>query len=56
MTEKPLFRGKPSREFWQEVETASTPQEFRLVIYHLACKCQELEGRLEKVSEKCGEL
>lgn len=45
---KPIFYGDPSRRLWDEIN-AIPQRQVRATIYHLCCKLQELEARLEKV-------
>jgi len=45
---KSIFYGNPSRQLWDKVNSIPG-RKMRYTIYHLCCKLQELESRLEAV-------
>ena len=54
MKRNKIFSGKPSVALWKDIcsiDNLSTLDNVREALYHLGCKCQELEVRLDGRSE-----
>jgi hypothetical protein len=45
---KPIFRDITSTDMWTDINTAKTVSDLRDALYHVCCKLQELEHRLER--------
>jgi hypothetical protein len=42
-----LFSGPGSVDLWEKINAARTNAELRRAVYLLACRCQELEARID---------
>ena len=46
-----IFSGEGSRDMWRTINGANTMQELRSALYIVACRCQELESEVERLSD-----
>lgn len=51
MNEQGIFNGKNSKQLWDDINSIKD-KKTHTAIYHLACKCQELEALVRKTTNE----
>jgi polyhydroxyalkanoate synthesis regulator phasin len=50
-----IFSGKNSKGLWKDINRTK-PRRTQEALYHLGCKCQELESIVEKLEQRIARL
>ena len=47
-----IFSGEYSRGMWDEINNAKSKRALRWALYTVCCRIQELEGKVDDITEK----
>lgn len=48
-----IFSGDSSTPLWKEINNIKTIKDAKYALYHVCCKLQELESKIDKLINNC---